>query len=130
NYVNSGSPVNGSTSLSVAYPISIVAGNLLVLSIVNKHAPNFPSTPSGWTQLDNSSIVYSASGDAADTGSVCASVFVKEADGTESGNLSVTISSGNTARAIISQYSKTHGDYWDLVCESFNPIFYVAAKVG
>jgi hypothetical protein len=102
-------PAVGSTSLSVAYPSSISAGDLLVLCISNKYDPNYPSTPSGWTYVTTYWGSNGASG--TDAGSACASVFYKVASGSESGSLAVTITSGNSAIGVILRFTKTSGNW-------------------
>lgn len=108
--VNIGSFANGTTSLSVAYPGSISAGNMLLLVIVNKYPTNGPSTPSGgWALLAQKEGGSGSPG--ADSGNVYTTVYWKEADGTETGNVSVTITGGNSARGAILNFSKTTGTW-------------------
>jgi hypothetical protein len=95
----------GTTPLAIAYPASIVSGNLLVLAISNKYPTNGPSTPSGWTLLGNAQQSGGSGPSGVDTGSVYCTVFYRVADGLESGTLSVTITSGNSAVGVISQFS-------------------------
>lgn len=90
-YEQTGTPTKSTASpLSVAYPAGIVAGNLLILQVVGRAAaaPTV-SEPGGWGTLYN------------ETGStVCRqALFHRVADGTETGNLSVTVS-GTTASYI------------------------------
>ena len=107
-----GSAAGGSTSISVAHPSGISAGDLLVLAISNKYPTNGPTTPSGWTALPN----YQGSGGSgspgADTGTVYATVFVKIADGTESGNLAVTLTSANSSIGQMLRYTKDPASVW------------------
>lgn len=112
-YSSAGNEASGTTSLSVPYPGSIAAGNLLVLIVGNKYPTNGPATPSGWTFVANgrgSGGLGSAGGD---SGSVYNTIFVKEALGTESGNLAVTVSSANTSMARMFLYTKAAGTTWD-----------------
>ena len=110
-----GAVIAGTTSLSVAYPASISAGDLLVLHIANKYDPNGPSTPSGWTPQKQQSGGAGASG--TDTGVMFATVYTKEADGTESGSLSVTITSGNSSAGVMARYTKAGGTTWGIAAE-------------
>ncbi len=110
----------GTTSLSVAYPPSISPGDLLVLAIANKHSPNVPSTPSGWTAPSNNQATGTSGTDGVDTGSVYTTVFTKIADGTESGNLSVTVTSGNSSTGRIFQLRAASGKVWSTALASGN----------
>lgn len=110
----------GTTSLSVAYPPSIRPGDLLVLAIANKHSPNVPSTPSGWTAPSNNQATGTSGSDGVDTGSVYTTVFTKIADGTESGNVSVTVTSGNSSTGRILQLRAASGKVWSTALASGN----------
>lgn len=111
-FVSAGAGAVGSTSLAVPHPASIVAGNLLVLHVVNKYPNNAPTTPTGWTLRHREAGGAGASG--IDTGNVYASIYTKEADGTETGNLTVTITSGNSAMGRMRQYSIDPTSSWRL----------------
>lgn len=115
-YVDSGGQASGTTSLSLAYPAVVTAGNLLVCAIANKYPTNGPSTPSGWTAPTNNQGSGGSGSAGADTGNTYATVFVKIADGTETGNLAVTITSGNSARGSIHQLSKSSTRQWYWAC--------------
>lgn len=104
-----GTVASGTTSLSVAYPASISAGDLLVLCICNKFPANGPSTPAGWTLPTDGQRSGGSGVDGNDSGNVFATVFYKEADGTESGSLSVTITSGDCAVGRMLRYTKGAG---------------------
>jgi hypothetical protein len=105
---------SGTTSISVAYPSSISRGDLLVLAIANKHPNNSPTTPSGWTLPTNGQASGGIGSDAsADQGNVYSTIFIKEADGTESGNLSVSVPSGNSTTGTMMVFSKGYGKEWD-----------------
>ena len=72
------------------------------------------ASPSGWTARG---VIQGGSGsEYADTGNVRVAVFTKEADGTESGTLSVVASGGvlSVLVARISAYRKTGGTTWDV----------------
>lgn len=96
-YQNSGAAATGTSSLSIPYPSSISAGNLLICSIASKggSSPTTPPTkPSGWELICRRNGGLGAAG--VDSGTVWQTVFAKIADGTESGNLSVTTSGDAT----------------------------------
>ena len=105
-----GNVATGTTSLSVPYPASIAAEDLLVLVVGNKYPTNGPATPTGWTKVGQGSGGLGAAG--ADSGQVYSTIFVKEAAGTESGNLAVTVTSANTSMARMFRYTKASGTAW------------------
>lgn len=112
-FQTAGAVAAGTTSLSVPYPTGITVGDMLVLCIANKYSPNLPSLPSGWiTGLTNNQATGSSGSNGIDTGSATSTVFLKIADGTETGNLSVTITSGNAAVGRMFRYSKAAGTGW------------------
>lgn len=110
-FVASGAVATGTTSLSVPYPAGLSSGDLLLLAIGNKYPANAPSVPSGWTQLAQGSGGAGASG--ADSGQVYSTVMYKAADGSETGNLSVTLTSSNSCIGRMFCYSNATGA-WDL----------------
>ncbi len=110
---NAGAVATGTTSLSVPHPPGIVAGDLLVLAIANKYPTNGPATPAGWTLVTNGQGSGGAGAAGNDTGFVYATVFVKVADGTESGNLTVTLTSANTSMGRMFRYTNASGSGWD-----------------
>lgn len=106
---SSGAAATGSSSLSCAYPSSIAAGDLLLLFVSSKYVA--PTTPSGWILVSSAAV---GSGTGADAGTVYLSVYKREADGSESGSLSVTITSGNAAIGQICRYTKSSSKQWDI----------------
>lgn len=108
-YGASGTSVSGTTSLTVSYPTGIAAGDLLILTVGNKYPTNGPTTPTGWTLFQASGGLGTAGND---SGQVYSTVFVKEAVGTESGNLTVTLTSANTSMARMFRYTKAAGTVW------------------
>lgn len=115
---SAGAAAVGTTSLSVAYPASIAAGDLLVLCIANKYPPNKPTEPSGWTTPANSRQSGGGGAPGADSGDVYCAVFVKTATGSESGSLTVTITSGNAAVGRMFRYACGAGSTWDVACDN------------
>lgn len=109
-FVSAGAGAVGSTSLAVPHPATVTAGNLLVLHVVNKYPNNSPTTPTGWTRQKQTG--GGAGAAAADTGNVYASIYTKVADGSETGNLTVTITSGNSAMGRMRQYSIEPTSTW------------------
>lgn len=101
---------SGTTSLSVPHPSGIAAGNLLVLVVGNKYPTAGPATPAGWSLAAQAT--GGLGGQAADSGAVYSTVFVKVATGSESGNLSVTLAGANSSMARMFRYVKT-GASWD-----------------
>lgn len=106
-----GTAATGTTSLSVALPSGIVAGDLLVLAIANKYPSNGPSTPSGYTFGAQATGGQGSAG--ADSGQTFCTVYYRVADGTESGNVAVTITSGNVSVGRLIRYTGD-GAGWNL----------------
>lgn len=108
---NYGTASYGTTSVTPAYPASISAGNLLVLTVVNKYPAATPSTPDGWTLIGSASGGAGDSG--ADTGQVLVTGWYKIAAGTESGTVSVTITGGNSSLGVIVKFTNATG-FWGI----------------
>jgi MSHA biogenesis protein MshQ len=103
-----GAASGGTTSVSLAYPAGIAAGDLLVVCLANKYPANGPeTTPSGFVIPTNGQGSGGQGASGVDAGNVYATVFVKVADGSEAGNLSIAIASGNSAVGVIARYTKT-----------------------
>jgi hypothetical protein len=115
-FVNSGAVATGTTSLAIALPASLVAGNLLLMHIGSKYSPNLPTTPNGWTL--GGQVTAGAGAAGADAGEATSTVFYKVSDGTESGNQNTTITSGNSAIGRIAQYTSTENVGWSLAFET------------
>jgi MSHA biogenesis protein MshQ len=108
-----GATADGTTSLSVDYPASIAAGEMLLLFIGSKFNTSSHSPPGDWNPLDaDAAGVGNEFG--SDSGTVVASVYWKIADGTETGSITVGVTSGNVAQAFICRYNRTAGSGWDL----------------
>ena len=112
-FVNTnGDPVEGTTTLSVPLPSSRVVGNIMLLFVSNKYPPNgATSTPSGWStftnyQSDNTGLTAGAA-----AGNTRTTVFYRIIDGSESGNVSVDMASGNVALGWTMQFSKSDGTW-------------------
>lgn len=93
------------TAPTPSYPTGLLAGDLLLLLVGNKHPPNGPSTPAGWTFLVQSSGGAGAS--AADSGDTYTSAYYKIADGTETGTLTLTITGASCSSAVMYAYRTT-----------------------
>lgn len=100
----------GTTSLSLPYPAGITAGQMLVMFIASKYPANPPTTPAGWQAQVGASGGSGAAG--VDTGTALASFFTRIADGTETGNVAVTITGGNACRGIIARYTRDASKTW------------------
>jgi hypothetical protein len=104
----------GSTSVTIPYPTGVAAGNLLVMAIFTKYAVT-PTLPGGWQNITNGQGTSSNGGaNGLYSGTLYTTVFVRVADGTESGNVVVSVPSGTTALGYISRYTKGSGTYWDI----------------
>lgn len=114
-FANAGAAATGSTSLAVPHPTTPAAGDLLVLVVANKYPTNGPSTPAGWTAPANNQQSGSSGSNGIDTGACYCTIYVKEATGSESGNLTVTITSGNSAVGRMFRYTKDGAKDWEWV---------------
>lgn len=114
--VKAGGPTPGqaTTSMSIGYPQGIEKGDLIVMGITNKHTPNGPTTPSGWTAASNYQQSGTAGTDTTDAGSVYSTVFYKIADGNESGNITISVPSGNATTGRMIAYKKEKGKVWSI----------------
>lgn len=109
-FIGSGAGNGGTTSIAPPYPASLVAGDLLVLAVTNKYPNNGPDTPAGWTAGAQQFGGHGSAG--ADAGNVFSTLFWKISDGTETGNLTVTLPSSNSATGRIFQFRKNPEAGW------------------
>ena len=118
--VGIGANSNGTTSCSPGYVPGSIAGDLILLGVINKYPTNSPATPSGWTLGTQISGGHGSAG--ADAGNIYVTVYWKVADGTETGVQLVTVASGNCTTGRIIQLRATEGAYF------VTPIFCSAAQ--
>ena len=105
---------DGTTALTIPFPAGVQTGDMLVTVVGAKIAGIYPTTPAGWTlPLNSTSTGGRGASGAADRGTSTVTMFLREAQSAESGNLSVTITSGNSAAGTMFVYKKGIGDYWD-----------------
>jgi hypothetical protein len=117
-FVGSGTVATGTTSCTPGYPASITAGDLLVLLVSSKYPSNAPSQPSGFSTPTSHQFTGGAGASGVDSGQTTATVFYRIADGTESGTLTVSITSGNCITARIQNLGHSSGAgsaAWDLL---------------
>ena len=110
-YVASGGASSGTTSCTPAYPAELLAGDLLFLIVVNKYPLNAPTNPTGWTLGIQKSGGAGASG--VDSGNVFITAYWKIADGTETGNQTINVTSGNSTLARIFCFRAVENAAWD-----------------
>jgi hypothetical protein len=95
---SNGAAAYGTTTLAISDPGATV-GQLILVPVGVKPASATVVTPTGWggnwVRLNDS--VGTTGSNAADTGPTRLVVFAKVADGTESGTLGITLTSGNTS---------------------------------
>src|SRR3990167_8898421 len=110
-----GTVATWTTPVSVPYPASgIVKHNLLLMFVTNKYPTNGPSTPTNWTALAFNQYSRGGGTPGADTGDVYITLYIKIATGSESGNVSVTITGANTSIGRIMQYTKDALKSWGI----------------
>jgi hypothetical protein len=103
-FQTAGAVAAGTTSAAVPHPTGIVAGNLLLLFCSYKYNDIF-ATPAGWTKMGAGGIGICGAGPGIDTGAAGIIVFFKIAVGGETGNLTVTNTSGNVLLCRMFRYS-------------------------
>lgn len=86
----------GTTTLTVPYP-TVAAGDLLVCGVTVKPETATVTVPTGWTAVPNGEAAGGGGTTGLDTGPTRGTTFWKIADGTESGNLTVTLGSSPNA---------------------------------
>lgn len=99
----------GATSIAPAYPTGITAGQKLILIVGMKPSTansGSVTTPAGWTLIGG---LTGAGGYGttlgADTGNTNIWAFERDADGTETGNLTVTVATSNVAWGRIMRFT-------------------------
>ncbi len=108
-----------STTLTIAHPATVNAGEMLLLFRVIKYPDvSTPDTPSGWTLLGTVTGGAGASG--ADSGNVSVTAYSKVADGTEGGtNLTVTNTGvANCQIGQITNYTRASTSTWKVLFTS------------
>lgn len=114
-----GTGANGSTTVAPSYPASITAGQYLVLVVTSGGTGDpTPTTPSGWTFLATGASTDGTFG--VDAGPRRVTVFGREADGTETGTVTVSITSGNTCRGTISRFTRSGSGSWVVEAQGAN----------
>jgi hypothetical protein len=111
-----GAAATGTTPLSVAYPTSISAGDLLILFVANKYPTNGPSLPGGFFAPSGNQYSRGGGTPGADTGDVYITVYLRIADGTETGSVSVTVTGANTSIGRMFRYTKSATSTWGYAC--------------
>jgi hypothetical protein len=98
----SGAAVTAGIVAQISVPLvpNISAGQLLVLVVAHKHATEAIATPpTGWTALANS-VAFGGSGAQGTSGGIVyASIFVRDATGSESGSVVVDLPATTSASA-------------------------------
>lgn len=108
-----GTSASGGTSVAPTYPAGITAGQYLTLHVSSGGTGDpTPSTPSGWTLLATGASTDGTFG--IDTGPRRMTVFGKEATGSETGTVTVSITNGNTCRGSIARWTKSGSGSWDV----------------
>ena len=92
-------------NVDVPYPATVNNGDVLILQCVNFSSGATITTPSGWTELFKS----------AKQSSFVWAYYIKRADGTETGNLTVTMASGLNSLGMISRWTgcKLTGTFYE-----------------
>lgn len=114
----------GTTSVTVAYPAGIVAGDLILMWVGNRPNAQTPADIAGW---DKFSATGGTGAEGAGTGTTRGTLYVKkdadgryEAAGTETGSVTVTCTSGTSMFGRMVKYSKTTGKAWAVAHDTGN----------
>jgi hypothetical protein len=99
----------GSTSTTVAYT-GVAFGRMALLFVTVKLGTSTWNTVPGWTILVDQSGGTGTS--AADAGTTRLGVWYRELLGTETGNVTITNTGGESSGGGMSVYSKTNGNTW------------------
>jgi hypothetical protein len=112
-----GAVAPGTTSVSVAYPSSIAAGDLLLLVATAKYNA-YSGTPTGFTLLHER--VGGSGGTGVDAGNVRTAVWYRIADGSEPASVTIskTSETGSAILARMFRYTRDAGFGWDLLATS------------
>lgn len=115
-YGSIGAAVGQISSVAVAYPAGIAAGDMLLLCVANKYPTNGPATPSGFTTIVDGQGTGGAGAAGPDSGDTYATVFQREADGGESGTVTVTVTSGDCLYCAMVRFTKSAGTWSIAAC--------------
>jgi MSHA biogenesis protein MshQ len=96
-FVSAGAQSNAVSALSMAQPVGLAAGDLLLCSISNKYSGITPPVPTGYTLLTSATGGAGSDASVEDEGSVRTSIYYRIATGAESGNLAVTVTGANVS---------------------------------
>lgn len=100
------------TACPVNYPVTIAAGDGLVMIVGTKPFGATITTPAGWTAQGTTTNGTTAVG--IDTGSVKVAAFTKTADGTEAGAgfITVSVATADSTWVVICRYTKSAANSW------------------
>jgi hypothetical protein len=117
---SAGAVATGTTSASVAYPSSIAAGDLLILTANAKYSAYTSAPPTGFTLL--SERIGGSGGTGVDVGNVRTSVWYRIADGSETGSVSITKANetGTVIMGRMFRYTRSSGYGWSLLATDGN----------
>lgn len=118
-YVSAGAAATGSTSMNIPYPASPSVDNLILCCIASKSTASIdPITVTNFTLILH---IRNPSGTVgANTGPTELWIYYKISDGTETGNISCTLTGGNRATGRALLYSIDSGNSWDLTSFTSN----------
>ena len=96
----------------------VEAGQIATILVPLKYPGLTVATPAGFLALPNSVGTGGFGSNGADSGSVIAAVFIRVCDGTESGNVTITISGGsaNTIFPCMDIWENDLGHGWTVAC--------------
>lgn len=104
---------DGSTSVSVAYPSGIAAGQNLTLVLAYKSPPVVHDTVAGFT-LEATHTAGLGSDTVSDQGGVTLAVLTKTASGSETGSVTVNVPSGSVTQGFMVSHTAGAGSTFDI----------------
>ena len=102
----------GTTTLALTHHASIASGDLILAATATKYVA--ANTPTDFTLDANGSKQGGVGTTGIDTGQIFATVFYRTSNGTETGDVSVTITAGNSSSGQIVAFRPTTGYTWSL----------------
>jgi hypothetical protein len=109
-FVDDSAWVYGTTSVAPAYPTGLQEGDIVFMYVHSKLSTNTPTTPANWSLANN--IIIGSGTNGAGTGPTLVSVYHRTVpSGGLTGTQTVSITSGNSAMAIMVAYRSTAGAF-------------------
>lgn len=110
----------GTTSVTIPYPPTITAGDIILLFVAGKYDTTTTPTISGFTFIGEGTGGAGSAG--IDSGTCKVMAYYRIADGSETGNVVVTLTGGSSWSGQMANWSLGAGEVWE------TPVFTIGAK--